>query len=101
MAGYLRCRDPGRPVHYEGGGSRTAATDFVCPMYARVHQARSHLSYHWQEPAVCSQVEPLTKSCLMRAPKVGLCSVFACGIAKLANAILMCGVNTGNKFACL
>ena len=41
MAGYLRCRDPGRPVHYEGGGSRTAATDFVCPMYARVHQARS------------------------------------------------------------
>ena len=42
MAGYLRCRDPGRPVHYEGGGSRTAATDFVCPMYARVHQARPH-----------------------------------------------------------
>lgn len=44
MAGYLRCRDPGRPVHYEGGGSRTAATDFVCPMYARVHQARLHPS---------------------------------------------------------
>ena len=22
-------------VHYEGGGSRTAATDVVCPMYAR------------------------------------------------------------------
>ena len=41
MAGYLRCRDAERPVHYEGGGSRTAATDFVCPMYARVHQART------------------------------------------------------------
>ncbi|KAK9846491.1 hypothetical protein WJX81_005231 [Elliptochloris bilobata] len=40
MAGYLRCRDSGRPVHYEGGGSRTPATDFVCPMYARVHQLR-------------------------------------------------------------
>jgi beta-galactosidase/beta-glucuronidase len=27
-----------RPVHYEGGGSRTAATDLVCPMYARPWQ---------------------------------------------------------------
>lgn len=25
-------------IHYEGGGSRTPATDIVCPMYARVHQ---------------------------------------------------------------
>lgn len=25
-------------MHYEGGGARTAATDIVCPMYARVHQ---------------------------------------------------------------
>ena len=25
-------------IHYEGGGSRTPATDVVCPMYARVHQ---------------------------------------------------------------
>ena len=35
-------RGPGRlaiaRVQYEGGGSRTAATDIVCPMYARVHQ---------------------------------------------------------------
>ena len=38
MAGYIRARDPTRPVQYEGGGSRTAATDIVCPMYARVHQ---------------------------------------------------------------
>lgn len=38
MAGYIRARDPSRPVQYEGGGSRTAATDIVCPMYARVHQ---------------------------------------------------------------
>ena len=38
MAGYIRERDPSRPVQYEGGGSRTASTDIVCPMYARVHQ---------------------------------------------------------------
>lgn len=25
-------------VHYEGGGSRTPATDVICPMYARPHQ---------------------------------------------------------------
>jgi hypothetical protein len=25
-------------IHYEGGGSRTPATDIICPMYARVHQ---------------------------------------------------------------
>jgi len=29
--------DPTRPVQYEGGGSDTAATDIICPMYARVH----------------------------------------------------------------
>uniref|UniRef100_A0A1D1ZZ97 beta-galactosidase n=1 Tax=Auxenochlorella protothecoides TaxID=3075 RepID=A0A1D1ZZ97_AUXPR len=39
MAGYLRARDPSRLTHYEGGGSRTPATDIICPMYARVHQA--------------------------------------------------------------
>ncbi|CAL8464023.1 g3558 [Coccomyxa elongata] len=38
MAGYIRARDPSRPVHYEGGGSRTAATDILCPMYARINQ---------------------------------------------------------------
>ncbi|KAL4457400.1 hypothetical protein ABPG75_012265 [Micractinium tetrahymenae] len=38
MAGYLRARDSSRPIHYEGGGSRTPATDVICPMYARVHQ---------------------------------------------------------------
>ena len=27
--------DPSRPVQYEGGGSATAATDIICPMYAR------------------------------------------------------------------
>jgi len=38
----LYCRvkssDPTRPVQYEGGGADTAATDIVCPMYARVDQ---------------------------------------------------------------
>ncbi|WP_341938199.1 beta-galactosidase [Marinimicrobium sp. C2-29] len=29
--------DPTRPVQYEGGGANTAATDIICPMYARVH----------------------------------------------------------------
>jgi beta-galactosidase len=38
-AAALRALDPSRPLHYEGGGSRTSATDIVCPMYARVHQA--------------------------------------------------------------
>lgn len=38
MAGYARARDPSRPLHYEGGGSTTPATDVMCPMYARVHQ---------------------------------------------------------------
>eukprot|EP00887_Chlorella_sp_A99_P002901 scaffold6.g2901.t1 len=38
MAGYLRARDSSRLIHYEGGGSRTPATDVICPMYARVHQ---------------------------------------------------------------
>lgn len=35
-AGWLRERDSSRPVHYEGGGARTAVTDIVCPMYMRV-----------------------------------------------------------------
>ncbi|CAI7785687.1 unnamed protein product [Closterium sp. NIES-54] len=36
LAAWLRHRDPSRPIHYEGGGSRTTATDIVCPMYMRV-----------------------------------------------------------------
>ena len=35
ISAWIRRRDPSRVVHYEGGGSRTAATDVVCPMYAR------------------------------------------------------------------
>lgn len=38
MAGFIRERDDSRPIQYEGGGSRTRATDIVCPMYARVNQ---------------------------------------------------------------
>lgn len=48
MAGYFRYRDPTRLVHYEGGGSQTAATDVVCPMYARTHQV-SMLADHNKE----------------------------------------------------
>ena len=40
MAGYIRARDPSRPVHYEGAGSKTAATDILCPMYARIPMVR-------------------------------------------------------------
>lgn len=38
MAGFIRERDESRPIQYEGGGSRTRATDIICPMYARVDQ---------------------------------------------------------------
>lgn len=37
-------------IHYEGGGSRTAATDVICPMYARVHQILKLAN----EPGACS-----------------------------------------------
>lgn len=36
MYQWVKQRDPTRPVQYEGGGSMTAATDIICPMYARV-----------------------------------------------------------------
>ncbi|SJL83375.1 beta-galactosidase [Vibrio palustris] len=38
MYQWTKQRDPSRPVQYEGGGANTAATDIICPMYARVDQ---------------------------------------------------------------
>lgn len=38
MYQWLKRQDPSRPVQYEGGGANTAATDIICPMYARVDQ---------------------------------------------------------------
>lgn len=35
---WIKSNDPGRPVHYEGGGGDSAATDIICPMYARVDE---------------------------------------------------------------
>nr|WP_310616571.1 beta-galactosidase [Pantoea cypripedii] len=35
---WVKSSDPTRPVQYEGGGANTAATDIICPMYARVDQ---------------------------------------------------------------
>ncbi|MBL5829090.1 beta-galactosidase [Serratia fonticola] len=35
---WIKSQDPTRPVQYEGGGANTAATDIICPMYARVEQ---------------------------------------------------------------
>ncbi|SUB18171.1 Beta-galactosidase [Pantoea agglomerans] len=32
---WVKSSDPTRPVQYEGGGADTAATDIICPMYAR------------------------------------------------------------------
>ena len=36
MYQWTKQMDPTRPVQYEGGGADTAATDIICPMYARV-----------------------------------------------------------------
>lgn len=35
---WVKSSDSTRPVQYEGGGADTAATDILCPMYARVDQ---------------------------------------------------------------
>ncbi len=35
---WIKSNDPTRPVHYEGGGANSPATDIICPMYARVDQ---------------------------------------------------------------
>jgi beta-galactosidase len=49
LAGWIRCHDPSRPLHYEGavfhagwveGGS--AASDIVCPMYAPIDAIVAH-----------------------------------------------------------
>ncbi len=40
MAAWLRSRDPSRPLHYESGGARSAATDVICPMYQRPRWCR-------------------------------------------------------------
>ncbi|WP_372880484.1 beta-galactosidase [Psychromonas sp.] len=38
MYQWTKQKDPTRPVQYEGGGSNTAATDIIAPMYARVDE---------------------------------------------------------------
>ncbi|MCW8332293.1 beta-galactosidase [Vibrio paucivorans] len=48
MYQWVKQRDPSRPVQYEGGGAMTAATDIICPMYARVD---------WDLPVVAHQPE--------------------------------------------
>ncbi|UPR35156.1 beta-galactosidase [Vibrio cyclitrophicus] len=48
MYQWVKQTDPTRPVQYEGGGADTAATDILCPMYARVD---------WDLPVVESQPE--------------------------------------------
>ncbi|MGF1848030.1 beta-galactosidase [Vibrio lentus] len=48
MYQWVKQADPTRPAQYEGGGADTAATDILCPMYARVD---------WDLPVVESQSE--------------------------------------------
>ncbi|WP_261884802.1 beta-galactosidase [Vibrio pomeroyi] len=48
MYQWVKLADPTRPVQYEGGGANTAATDILCPMYARVD---------WDLPVVEHQPE--------------------------------------------
>ncbi len=42
MYQWIKQRDPSRPVQYEGGGSDTAATDIIVPMYSRVDKDLYH-----------------------------------------------------------
>jgi beta-galactosidase len=46
MYQWVKQRDPTRPVQYEGGGAMTAATDIICPMYARVDRDLPVLGDH-------------------------------------------------------
>lgn len=39
---WIKSNDPTRLVQYEGGGANTAATDIICPMYARTDQDQPH-----------------------------------------------------------
>jgi beta-galactosidase len=48
MYQWTKQRDPSRPIQYEGGGADTAATDIICPMYARVDQGLSNWDEHGQ-----------------------------------------------------
>ena len=46
-AGWVRARDPSRPLHYEGAIRRDwsggrAATDIVCPMYPEIDAIEAH-----------------------------------------------------------
>ncbi len=44
MYQWIKQTDPSRPIQYEGGGSDTAATDIICPMYARVDTDIEHVA---------------------------------------------------------
>jgi beta-galactosidase len=44
MYQWTKLKDPTRPVQYEGGGSNTAATDIIVPMYARVETDIVHVN---------------------------------------------------------
>src|SRR5581483_5913575 len=54
-AGWLRARDPSRPLHYEGAIKRDwsggrGATDVVCPMYAPVEAIGAWAGAHDGDP---------------------------------------------------
>ena len=58
MYQWVKQRDPTRPIQYEGGGANTAATDILCPMYARVD---------WDLPVVPDQPEVTPRVGIIKA----------------------------------
>ena len=81
-AGWVRHRDPSRPLHYEGAVSEfqsglsylhgTQATDIICPMYPEIQRLREaeawldhlseHRTAHPSPEAPCRSARPLEKS---------------------------------------
>ena len=86
LAGYLRARDASRVLHYEGGGSRTPATDIICPMYARVQQIRAFAAVvgpEEQRPALlCEYAHSMGNSTGLRA--VPMCALPCCNVVRAA-----------------
>ena len=65
-AGWVRARDPSRPLHYEGAIARDwtagrAATDVVCPMYADVDVGRCAGRRRTRRPAPADPLRVLAR----------------------------------------
>ena len=71
MYQWVKQADPARPIQYEGGGADTAATDILCPMYARVD---------WDLPVVAHQPEV--------TPRIGIRKAIA--LPKEQRPLILC-----------